>query len=53
MKFYDFINFIILCWNSRLSMIFSIIVDTLAEKFLATARRKEWGMRLCDNSWVD
>ena len=33
-------------------MIFNMILDTLAEKFLVTAATKEWGMRLCDNSWV-
>ena len=34
-------------------MIFNIILDTVAEKFITTARNKEWGMRLCDDSWVD
>ena len=25
----------------------------MAEKFITMARKMEWGMRLCDNSWVD
>ena len=33
-------------------VIFGVILDTLAEKFLATASTRGWGLRLCDNSWV-
>ena len=34
-------------------MIFNIILDTLAEKFIRTAREKGWGLCLADGSWVD
>ncbi len=34
-------------------MIFSVILDTLAEVFLAAAATRGWGLRLGDNSWVD
>ena len=34
-------------------MIFNIILDTIAEKFIITCRKKGWGLRLVDGSWVD
>ena len=34
-------------------MIFGVILDTLAEKFLATAAERRWGQELSDGSWVN
>ena len=34
-------------------MIFNAILDTLAKEFLAMATARCWGLRLCDNSWVN
>ena len=34
-------------------MIFNLVLDTIAEKFIQTAVEKEWGMRLQDKSWFN
>ena len=33
-------------------MIFNMTLDTVADKFLVAVGTKEWGMRICDDSWV-